>query len=298
MHNPSVVLTLALISIFAQAEFRAIVPEAAKLEQVSTGYRFTEGAAWLRDGSLIWSDIPANTIYRLKGSELDVYRKPSQNSNGNVVDPQGRLVTCEHGSRRVTRTAKDGTVTVLAERFEGKRLNSPNDAVVHANGTVYFTDPPYGISRAQEELGFAASYQLKTDGTLSLISKDFRKPNGIALSPDQRTLYVADTEGRHIKSFNVFRDGSVSPRSRIFAEVTGTKPGAPDGLRVDKKGNVYCTGSGGIHIFSPTGQALGVISVPEVATNCAWGDRDAKTLYITANTSIYKIRLNVEGLRY
>ncbi|MEZ0324336.1 MAG: SMP-30/gluconolactonase/LRE family protein [Fimbriimonas sp.] len=291
-------ITLALLTILAQAEFRAIVAEDAKLEQVSTGYKFTEGAAWLRDGSLIWSDIPANTIYRLKAGDLSVFRKPSNNSNGNVVDIQGRLVTCEHGTRRVTRTEKDGTIKVLAERFEGKRLNSPNDVVVHANGTVYFTDPPYGISRAQEELGFAATYQLTPDGKLSLVSKDFRKPNGIALSPDQRTLYVADTEGMHIKAFTVFRDGSVSPRARLFAEVKGDRPGAPDGMRVDVKGNVYCTGSGGIHIFSATGKPLGIIAVPEVATNCAWGDRDARALYITAQSSIYKIRLKIPGLRY
>jgi gluconolactonase len=292
------VLTLALLTVAVQADFRAIVPETAKLEQISTGYKFTEGAAWLRDGSLIWSDIPANAIYRLKGSDLTVFRQPSHNANGNIVDPQGRVVTCEHGSRSVTRLERDGKITLLADKFEGKRLNSPNDAVVHTNGTVYFTDPPYGISRQQEELGFAASYQLRPDGTLSLISKDFRKPNGIALSPDQRTLYVADTEGMHIKAFNVFRDGSVSPRPRLFAEVKGDKPGAPDGLRVDVKGNVYCTGSGGVHVFSPTGRALGVIAIPEVATNCAWGDRDAKGLYVTAGRSIYRIRLNIAGVRH
>jgi gluconolactonase len=287
------------LAALVQADFRAIVPANSPLEEGATGFKFTEGAAWLRDGSLIWSDIPADTIYRLNRGNLSVFRKPSQNANGNVVDAKGQVVTCEHATRRVTRTGRDGKVTVLADRYQGKRLNSPNDAVAHSNGTVYFTDPPYGIRPEQEELGFAGVYAARPNQPLRLIGRDFRKPNGIALSPDERTLYVSDTEAGHIRSFSVGPDGNVigSPRT-IFAEVKGTKPGVPDGLRVDTKGNVYSTGPGGIHVFDPSGRALGVIAVPQVTTNCAWGGSDARTLFITAGSSIYRIRLNVPGKRW
>ncbi len=275
-----------------------IVPDGAKVEKVAGGFRFTEGPIWTRRGTLLFSDIPANRIYELwrDGLVPSVFREPSHNANGNTLDRQGRLITCEHGSRRVTRTERNGRITVLAERFDGKRLNSPNDAVVRSDGTIYFTDPPYGIRREQQELGFSALFRITPRGTVEPLVRDFRKPNGVALSPDEKTLYVADTEGGHIRAFPVRRDGSVAG-GRVFATLRGNRPGAPDGIRVDRRGNVYCTGPGGIHVIDPSGQSLGIINVPEVATNCGWGGLDARTLYITAVTGLYRVRLKIPGVR-
>lgn len=273
-----------------------VMPEGALLEKVVGGFRFVEGPVWTTSGTLIFSDIPADTIYEWKGGDtVEVFLQPSHNSNGNTLDRQGRLVTCEHGSRRVTRTEKDGTVSVIAEQYEGKRLNSPNDVVVHSNGDFYFTDPPYGIKKEQEEVGFYGVYQLKPDGTLTALVKDFVRPNGLAFSPDEQRLYVDDTDQRHLRVFDVLPDGTLA-NGRVFAEVKGENPGVPDGLRVDSKGNIYCTGSGGIQVFAPSGTKLGTIEVPEVAANCAWGDDDNRTLYITASTGLYRIRLGIPGV--
>jgi len=281
----------------AESTWCDIVPEHAKLEKLAGGFRFVEGPVWTPAGRLIFSDIPADTMYEWKGGDtVEVFRQPSHNANGNTLDRQGRLITCEHGSRKVSRTEKDGTVTVLAERYEGKLLNSPNDVVVHSNGDIYFTDPPYGVTKDQEEIGFNGVYRLKPDGTLTALVKDFIRPNGLAFSPDERRLFVDDTEATHLRVFDVLEDGTLA-NGRIFAEVKGEKPGVPDGLRVDTKGNVYCTGSGGVQVFAPSGTQLGTIEVPEVAANCAWGDADNKTLYITASSSLYRIRLKIVGVR-
>lgn len=309
----------------AESAWSDILPAGAQVENVlpATKFQFIEGPVWLKEGRLLFSDIPADTIYQLgrlpnrvkpesdgkdsldparasirSRNTLSPFRKPSHNANGNTLDRQGRVISCEHGSRSVTRREKDGKITTLATHFEGKRLNSPNDAVVKSNGDIYFTDPPYGLANGTEgkELDFNGVYRLAPTGKLTLLVKDFDRPNGLAFSPDEKRLYVNDTERRHIRVFDVQPDGTLA-NGRVFAEVTGDKPGAPDGMRVDVRGNVYCTGSGGIHVFTPSGKRLGLIEVPEVAANCGWGDPDGKTLYITANTGLYRIRLKIAGVR-
>ena len=274
-----------------------IMPATAKLEKIAGGFQFIEGPVWMPSGTLVFSDIPADSLLEWKGNGVpSVFRKPSHNSNGNTLDREGRLITCEHGSRKVTRTEKDGTITVLAERYGGKLLNSPNDVVVRSNGDIYFTDPPYGIKKEQEEVGFNGVYRIGATGALTVLVKDFDRPNGLAFSPDEKRLYVADTAGKHIRVFDVQADGTLA-NGRVFAEVTGDRPGVPDGMRVDVRGNVYCTGSGGVQVFAPSGKRLGTIEVPEVAANCAWGDKDNKTLYITASTGLYRVRLKIAGVR-
>ncbi|HZO88361.1 MAG TPA: SMP-30/gluconolactonase/LRE family protein [Chthonomonadaceae bacterium] len=281
----------------AEPSWSDIMPEGAQLEKVAGGFQFVEGPIWTHRGTLIFSDIPADTLYEWKGSAPpDVFRKPSHNTNGNTLDRQGRLISCEHTSRRVTRTEPNGAVTVLADRYEGKRLNSPNDVVVKSNGDIYFTDPPYGIKPEQEELGFYGVYRLTPHGKLTLLVRDFVRPNGLAFSPDEKRLYIDDSERQHIRVFDVRPDGTLA-NGRVFADMHGDKPGVPDGMRVDSRGNVYCTGSGGVQVFAPSGKRLGVIAVPEVAANCAWGDSDAKTLYITASTGLYRIHLKIAGAR-
>ena len=281
----------------AESTWNDIMPGSGKVEKVAGGFQFIEGPVWMPSGTLVFSDIPADTLYEWKGGgTAGVFRKPSNNSNGNTLDRQDRLVTCEHGSRKVTRTEKDGKITVLAERYEGRLLNSPNDVVERSNGDIYFTDPPYGIKKEQEEVGFNGVYRLAPDGTLTAVARDFIRPNGLAFSPDEKRLYVDDTEGKHIRVFDVHADGSLA-NGRVFADIRGEKPGVPDGMRVDTRGSVYCTGSGGIQVFAPSGKLLGVIEVPEVAANCAWGDADNKTLYITASTGLYRIRLKIAGVR-
>lgn len=271
-----------------------IVPPGATLERVLQGYRFLEGPAWSPRGSLIFSDINANVLYELSGGKASVYEKPSYNANGNTYDRSGALFTCHQGSRSVTRRDADGTETTLASSFEGKRLNSPNDIVVRSDGTVYFTDPPYGIQPHQQELAFNGVFRIDAKGALTAEAKDFIRPNGLALSPSEKRLYVDDTQRGSIYVFDVAKDGSLSGE-RLFAHLQGTKPGVPDGMRIDARGNVYCTGPGGIHVLDSHGRVLGVIAVPEVATNVQFGDRDLKTLYITAQGSLYRIRTLVGG---
>jgi len=292
-----------------------ILPPAAVIEKVAEGFGFTEGPVWLRDGSLLFSDIPNNTIYRwTPDGKVTIFRKPSGydgtdappgafiGSNGLTLDRQGRLVICEHGNRRVTRLEKDGKLTVLADRFEGKRLNSPNDAVFKSDGSLYFTDPPYGLVKQDDdpakELPFSGIYRL-AGGKLQLLSKDLTRPNGLAFSPDEKYLYVANSDARRKiwMRFEVRPDGTLGA-SKVFYDVTSeSAPGLPDGLKVDRKGNVYATGPGGVWIFSPEGKHLGTIQPPEVPANCAWGDKDGRTLYMTARTGLYRIRLSIEGIR-
>lgn len=277
---------------------QAILNDNAQVEKVAFDFQFTEGPLWHRSGFLLFSDIPANTIYQwIPNEKPRVFRRPSGNANGNTLDREGRLITAEHGNRRVSRTQKDGTVVTLASQYEGKRLNSPNDLVVKSDGSIYFTDPPYGINSEQEELGFYGVYRLAPDGTLTLLVRDFVRPNGIAFSPDQKKLYVNDSEKGHIRVFNVKPDGTLENK-RIFAELKNSrKKGVPDGMKVDEEGNVYSTGPGGVWVFSPSGNLLGKIEVPEVAANLAWGDRNYKTLYITASNSLYRIRLKIPGVQ-
>ncbi|TWH54846.1 LOW QUALITY PROTEIN: gluconolactonase [Dulcicalothrix desertica PCC 7102] len=275
----------------------AIIDSNAKVEKLSDGFKFTEGPVWNPSGFLLFSDIPADTIYKwAPNRKPSIFRRPAGNPNGNTLDKEGRLITAQH-NRQLTRTEKNGKITILAERYQGKRLNSPNDIAVKSDGSIYFTDPPYGIKKEQEELGFYGIYRSSPDGILTLLSKEMVRPNGIAFSPDEKKLYVSDSEKLHIRVFDVQPDGTLA-NSRVFAELAGlTDKGVPDGMKVDVKGNIYCSGSGGIWIFSPTGQLLNKIAVPQSVTNLAWGDKDYKTLYITAGNSIYRIRLNIAGIK-
>jgi gluconolactonase len=276
--------------------FWRLVDRNAKVEKVAGGFRFVEGPVWSPEGYLLFSDIPANQIIKyVPGSAPAVFREPSGNSNGLTYDRSGRLLICEHTRRRVTRLETDGQLTVLAESYEGKRLNSPNDIVARSDGTIFFTDPPYGIPQGEkQELPFQGVYKMSPDGKLSLLADDFERPNGVALSPDERTLYVDDTARGHVRAFHVARDGSVS-NGRVLAELKSDRKGGPDGMKVDRKGNLYVTGPGGVWVFDKTGKHLGTIVMSELPANCGWGDKDFRTLYLTARTGLYKIRLRVPG---
>jgi gluconolactonase len=277
---------------------QAIVGDRAALEKLAGEFEFIEGPVWHPDGFLLFSDIPADTIYKLTSNrQVEVFRRPSGKANGNTLDKAGRLITAEHSNRRISRTEKDGKVIVLVDKYEGKRLNSPNDLVVKSDGSIYFTDPRYGVVKEQEELGFYGVYRLNSDGKLTLLVKDIVLPNGIAFSPDEKKLYVNNSEAGYIAVFDVNSNGTVT-NQRVFAELKDAgKSGVPDGLKVDIEGNVYSTGPGGVWILSPAGKLLGRISVPETATNLAWGESDRKTLYITASKSLYRIRLKIAGVR-
>jgi len=303
--NPSQKLRGNLTKLIAQTENRDkkntvqdILDDSAKLEKVAGDFQFIEGPIWHPDGFLLFSDIPANIIYKFASNQqVEVFRRPSGKANGNTLDKENRLLTAEHENRRVSRTEKDGKVITLADRYEGKRLNSPNDVVVKSDGSIYFTDPSYGISKEQQELGFYGVYRLAPDGKLTLLVKDLVLPNGIAFSPDEQKLYVNNSEARYIAVYDVKPDGTVT-NERLFADLKdASQGGVPDGLKVDLEGNVYSTGPGGVWIFSPDGKLLGKISVPETATNLAWGESDRKTLYITGSTSLYRIRLKIAGVR-
>jgi gluconolactonase len=303
--NPSEKLRGNLTKLTAQTENREkkntvqdILDDSAKLEKVAGNFQFIEGPIWHPEGFLLFSDIPANIIYKFASNQqVEVFRRPSGKANGNTLDKENRLLTAEHENRRVSRTEKDGKVITLADRYEGKRLNSPNDLVVKSDGSIYFTDPSYGVNKEQEELGFYGVYRLASDGKLTLLVKDLVLPNGIAFSPDEQKLYVNNSEAGYIAVFDVKPDGTVT-NERLFADLKdASQGGVPDGLKVDLQGNVYSTGPGGVWILSPDGKVLGKISVPETATNLAWGESDRKTLYITANTSLYRIRLKIAGVR-
>lgn len=278
----------------------SIVLDESKLERIATGFKFTEGPVWnASEDFLLFSDIPANRIYKWPGNgEVDVFREPSGNSNGLTYDKEGRLIICEHGTRRLSRIELDGTYTILADGFRGKRLNSPNDVVVKSDGTIYFTDPPYGIRPEEQELPFQGVFHLDPDsGELNLVVADFDRPNGLAFSPDEETLYIADSSSRrHVRAFDVRPDGALSG-GRVFAEIRSELPGNPDGMKVDVEGNLYVAAAGGVWIFSEDGDHLGVIRTPETPANCAWGGEDWRTLFITARASLYRIRLGIPGVK-
>ena len=278
---------------------RRIVPEGTVVEHLASGLGFTEGPVWYGN-SLLFSDIPNNRIVRWKalpnGPELTTFRTPSGNSNGLTLDRSGRLIACEHSARRVTRTETDGTITTLAERHQGKRLNSPNDVVVRSDGSVYFTDPPYGLTglTAWKELPFNGVYRLAPDGELELLVDDFVRPNGLAFSPDELVLYVNDTARGHIRAFDIAAEGQIA-NNRVLIDMAGDKPGRPDGMKVDVEGNIYCTGPGGFWIIDPAGKCLARVLPPEPPANLAWGDADRRSLFLTARTGLYRVRLEIAG---
>lgn len=282
---------------------RELVPRDGELTQIATGFKFTEGPVWDADGNrLLFSDILGDTIYAWsQGTEtVSVLRRPSLMSNGLTFDRAGRLLACEHAGRRVSRQARDGTVVTLAGSFEGKVLNSPNDVVVRSDGTVYFTDPAFGLTREfgilrDQEVSVQGVYCLTPDGELKQVVTDFAQPNGLAFSPDEKRLYIDDSAKQHVRVFDVREDGSVV-NGRLFAELDSTQgEGVPDGLKVDYLGNVYVTGPGGVWVFDAAGNPLGLLRTPEVAANLAWGGADAGTLLITATTSVYQMRLSTHG---
>ncbi len=267
-----------------------------EIEKLDGGFQFTEGPVWVPDGYLLFSDIPANSIYKWTPSkETEIFRKPSGHANGLTLDREGRLLACEHDGR-VSRTEKDGSIESLADHFKGKRLNSPNDIAVKSDGSIYFTDPPYGLpeQKVGKELHFNGVFRLDS-GTLKLLDDSFERPNGIAFSPDERVLYVDDSARGHIRAFDVASDGLLE-NGRVFAELRNpSEEGVPDGMKVDIEGNVFCTGPGGIWVLEPSGELLGVLRFPEIPANLAWGDADLKTMYVTARTGLYRRRVKTGG---
>jgi gluconolactonase len=287
--------------------FRNFIFGTAHVETIATGMRWAEGPVYFRDArQLVWSDIPNDRMMRWsEGSGVGVFRAPAHYSNGNTRDREGRLVTCEHGSRSVTRTEADGSIVTLVDRFEGKRFNSPNDLCVKSDGTIWFTDPPYGIlsdyegHRGEMEYGGCNVFRFDpSTGELAAVADDFDKPNGIAFSPDERTLYVADSGvthdpagPRHIRAFRVDERNRVSA-SRVFAVID---PGLPDGFRLDVDGNLWTSAGDGVHCFSPQGVLLGRILIPEVVANLVFGGAQRNRLFIAATTSIYAVYVAKRG---
>jgi gluconolactonase len=261
------------------------------IEKVDAGFRFTEGPVWSREGFLLFSDIPNNHIRKLvPGERSTVFREDSHGANGNTFDAQGRLYSCESKTRRVVRVDKKGKMEVLAEKWEGKRLNAPNDIVVRKDGQVYFTDPAFGDQADTRELAFYGVYHITPKGVMSLIAKPAGRPNGIAFSPNGRILYVDNSDDRNVRAYDVDRNGEVSNERVVVSNIDGV----PDGMKVDEKGNLYITAKG-IAVYSPDGKLRHTIDLSETPANCAFGDPDLQTLYITARTSLYRIRLDVKG---
>lgn len=294
--------------------FHYMVPVEARIQRIATGFGFTEGPVW-RGDHLIFSDIPHSRLVRWQelpeGFEVRTFRVDQQgisdpmgfgHVNGSTLDLEDRLIVCGQGARHITRTEHDGAITVLASQYEGKRLNSPNDVVVHSSGAIYFTDPPHGLRNLTEgkELPFQGVFRLAPDGSLSLVTDLLRHPNGLAFSPDEQVLYVGDDLTGNIYIFDVRKDGSLV-NGHVFVQAPvpspiGPNDGPPDGMKVDSEGNLYITANGGLWIFGEEGKPLGIIVMPEVVANCAWGESDWQTLFLTASTSLYRIRLNVPGI--
>ena len=305
----------------------ALVPTDAHVEKLADGFGFLEGPVWVHTsgpGYLLFSDIPANAIDKwTPDGKVSVFLAKSGfagadpgdagyqlnnghavvtlfGSNGITLDKQGRVTFCQHGDRGVVRVEKDGKRTVLADHYEGKRLNSPNDLVYKSDGSHYFTDPPFGLRKVDQdpkkELPFEGVYRW-ANGKLQLLNKDFKAPNGIAFSPDEKYLYVNDSASKTYWRFEVQPDGSIA-NGKLFFDMSSSKDeGVPDGIKIDQKGNIYGVGPGGVWILSPEGKHLGTIKAPEHPANLAWGDADGKTLYLTAVTGLYRIRVSVPGIR-
>ena len=307
---------------------RRLIPEGARVEQIASGFGFTEGPVWTGD-ALLFSDIPNNSIMRweedLPGDSASQPSTPGQaagrprppfarklttfrhpvcqfvgsargGSNGLTLDAQGRLLACEHGGRRVSRSGTDGSVETVVDSYQGKRLNSPNDIVARPDGSILFTDPPYALPNHSEgkELDVNGVYRLSPEGALQLLVDDFERPNGLAISPDGGTLYVDDTARGHLRAFDLRADGSVA-NGRVFADIRSSEPGVPDGMKLDSEGNIWCTGSGGVWIITPSGTVLGRILMPEVTANLAWGGEGNRALFLTASTSVYRLECGIAG---
>ena len=293
-----------------------IVPADARLEKVASGFEFTEGPVWSPDGALLFSSPNTNVIYRWSPATaavtvfnpksgytgVDIGRYGQPGSNGLTFDPEGRLVMCQHGNRRVLRVNPHGDTTVIADRFDGKRLNSPNDVVCRSDGSVWFTDPPFGLPAMfddpDRELPFSGVYRVR-DGSVELVTAELEGPNGIAFSPDERFLYVGnwDPERKVVMRYPVDEAGATSDGSVFFDMTDAPGEDAIDGIKVDEAGNLYVCGPGGVWVLSPDGEHLGTVVLPEAPHNLAFGDEDSRTLYVTALTSVYRIRLGIPGIR-
>ena len=272
------------------------IVETSKAERLATGFVFTEGPLWHPDGFYYFVDIRRSNLHRLTpGKEPELVRANTGEGNGTTFDLQGRLVICEGGNRRVTRWSAGGQSEILMDRFEGKRLNRPNDVVCKSDGSIYFTDPGLRVPLAERELPSAGVYRIAPDGTTTLVA-DCEYPNGLAFSPDERVLYVANTRWtQYIHALELDACGTLV-RRRIFADMSADETdGVPDGMKVDVEGRVFCTGPGGTWVFAPDGTRLGIIRTPEVPANLAFGGPDLRTLFFTARTSVYTLRMNVPG---
>lgn len=274
------------------------IVESAMAERLATGFVFTEGPLWHPDGYLLFVDIRRAQILRLvPGGQPEIIRENSGDANGMTLDSQGRVVVCEMVNRRITRMEADGGYTTIAETSDGKRLNRPNDVVGRSDGSLYFTNPGRDrLDLADVDMQFNSVNRITPDGEVELVAP-FEYPNGIAFSPDERTLYVSNTRpGQYIVAYDLDEDGAVAG-VRHFADMPSPDDGngVPDGMKVDMEGRVYCTGPGGCWVFAPDGALIGVIELPEYPANCGWGGADNRTLYFTANTSVYSLRMTTPG---
>jgi gluconolactonase len=295
--------------------FDALVAKDARLEVIASGFEWTEGPVWVKDGGyLLFSDIPRNSVMKwVEGVGVSVHLKPAgftgavdygkePGSNGLTLDSEGRLTSCEHGDRRISVLTKNGGKRTLVDNYQGKRLNSPNDLAFKSNGDLYFTDPPYGLpgnfDDPRRELDYCGVYRLSKDGKLTLLTKEMTRPNGIGFSPDEKTLYVANSDpARAIWMAYPVKDDGTLGVGRVFYDVTsnvGKMPGLPDGLKVDSKGNLFGTGPGGVYVFSPSGTLLGRIETGEASANCAWGN-NGSMLYICADMYLCRIQTLTSG---
>jgi gluconolactonase len=274
-----------------------ILAPGARVEKAAGGFEFTEGPVFSRLGYLLFSDIPRNRIMKyVPGEQPAVFRENSNGANGLTFDHQGRLLACEGGAGRVSRTEKNGSITVLADKLDGKSLNAPNDLVYCIDGNIYFSDLRRRNAPADPgKLDFSAVYQITRDGRLRIATREPLRPNGVALSSNQQTLFVADTDAQNVRAYDLAPDGALT-RGRIVADLKTPQPGGPDGLKTDESGNIYVASHGGVWAFNVAGKHLGTIEVPEPPSNLAWGD-NYRALYITARTSVYKVRLKLNGTR-
>ena len=261
------------------------------IDKVAAGYLFVEGPAWSRDGFLVFSDVPNNLLLQLKAGEKPAQlRAKSNGAMGNAFDAQGRLYSCETHSRRITRTDRRGKVETFADRYEGKQFNAPNDIAIRKDGQVYFTDPAFGGQEDTRDLDFFGVYHVSARGEVELIAKPKGRPNGIALSPNGRILYVSNSDERNIRAYDLDGKGAASNERVLVSGIQGI----PDGLRTDERDNLYLAANK-IEVYTPEGKPLGSIAVGEIPSNCAFGDEDLQSLYVTARTSVYRIRLDVKG---
>ena len=296
-----------------------LIPEGSKLEILTEGQEWSEGPVWSSErGGVLFSDIPRNTVFLwTESGGLEVFLKPSgytgnedfqgvePGSNGLLIDPDGDLILCQHGDRRVAKLLPDGGFETLADSYDGKRLNSPNDLVRKSDGSIYFTDPPYGLPKnvddPAKELPFQGVYRLDPDGTVTLLTDTMTRPNGIGFSPDEKTLYVANSDPERAiwMAFPVLEDGGLG-EGKVFGDVTemvGTEKGLPDGMVIDAQGNLFATGPGGVHIYAPDGTRLGIIKTGEATANCTFGGEDGSTLFVTADMYLCRLQTSTQGMR-